>query len=596
MNHISNIETLAAATNARRPSDSEKVNSDILKEDLKGEEKIPETSENELSDSSTDQTQLGVQEIEAIATVWTKRGLIAAYIIIWWIYFFESMMTGVTTNLSPYVTSDYAEHSLTPTVSILASVIGGCCNLTMAKILDVFGRPQGFLFCIVLATIGLIMMAACRSVEMYAAAQVFYTVGNNMLQYTLGIFIADTTSLKSRGLMVAYYSSANFITVWLASPLSQGFLDGPGWKWCYGTFAFIIPFICFPLLGLFIYYQLQARKKGIAPKAAKHGNFWKTLTFYCYQFDIIGLLLLTSGLALFLLPFNLYSLQADGWRSNMIICFLVFGVALMVSFALWEKFFARVKFVPFNLLVDRTVLGAYILGATLFCSYYSWNAYFTSYLQVVNDLSVKTAGYVVGVYTIISTVAAIIVGAYIRKSGHFKAVTAYVGVPLSIFGVGLMIHFREPDQNVGYIVMCLIFLSFGAGIIVITDEIAAISTCAHQNIAAIIAVDSMFSGIGGAIGLSISAAIWTDQLPKKLLEYLPADQVENLEYIYADLTTQLSYPVGSEGRLAIQHAYGDVQKLLLITGTAFWVIGVVAVAFWRNVDVSTFKQVKGYVI
>jgi MFS family permease len=89
------------------------------------------------------------------------------------------------------------QHSLTPTVGILSSVIGGVTNLTLAKVLDVFGRPQGFLLCIILATSGLIMMAACNNVEAYAAAQVFYTLGNNGLQYSLSIFVADTSSLRN---------------------------------------------------------------------------------------------------------------------------------------------------------------------------------------------------------------------------------------------------------------------------------------------------------------------------------------------------------------------------------------------------------------
>lgn len=59
---------------------------------------------------------------------------------------------------------------------------------------------------------GLIMMAACREVEAYAAAMVFYTVGNTGLQYCLSVFVADTSSLKNRGLMQAFAYSPNMIS------------------------------------------------------------------------------------------------------------------------------------------------------------------------------------------------------------------------------------------------------------------------------------------------------------------------------------------------------------------------------------------------
>ena len=71
--------------------------------------------------------------------------------------------------------------------------------------------------------IGLIMMAACNTVEAYAAAQVFYTVGNNGLQYSLSVFVADTSSLRNRGLMQAVVSSPTMITGWWLDQFPRAF-------------------------------------------------------------------------------------------------------------------------------------------------------------------------------------------------------------------------------------------------------------------------------------------------------------------------------------------------------------------------------------
>lgn len=87
------------------------------------------------------------------------------------------MQQGMGSLLTPYVTSAFALHSLTATTGVMSGIIGGVSKLTLAKILDIWGRPQGFLFVVILMTIGLIMMAACNGVETYAAAQVFYWVG-----------------------------------------------------------------------------------------------------------------------------------------------------------------------------------------------------------------------------------------------------------------------------------------------------------------------------------------------------------------------------------------------------------------------------------
>ncbi|KAL8834800.1 MAG: hypothetical protein Q9170_003596 [Blastenia crenularia] len=539
--------------------------------------------------------QPGVQKIEAVTVAWTTTALVIAYVLIWLTYFVEGMLSGTNVSLAPYVTSAFAEHSLTPTVGILSAVIGGVTNLTIAKILDVFGRPQGYLFCIFLATVGLIMMAACNNVESYAAAQVFYTVGNNGLQYSLSVFVADTSSLRNRGLMQAFASSPNLITCWLAGPISSGYLKGPGWRWCYGTFTILVPAITLPLFGLFVYNYYEAKKQGLVPKRESERTAWQSFLYYCREFDAVGLILLSGGVALFLLPFNLYTLQAKAWRSPLIICLLVFGIVLMIAFAVWEKFLAPATFIPYSLLLDRTVFGACILSSTLFISYSCWSSYFGSFLQVVNDLSVADASYVVQTYTVGTVICSLAVGALIHYTGRYKPVCLYFGIPMSIFGLGLMIKFRQPDGYVGYIVMCQIFISFAAGTIIICDEIAIMAAASHQHIAVVLAVLGLFANIGGAIGLTIAAAIWQDVFPKKLVEYLPPSELENLPLIYADITTQLAYPVGSPARIAIQHSYGDAQKMMLIAGTAVWAAGLVAVLMWRDIRIIGIKQTKGHV-
>lgn len=156
----------------------------------------PQDSDQEDGVDTT--AQPGVQNIEAITSVWTKHALYTAFVMIWVIYFVDTMQQGATGTLTPWVTSAFEEHSLTPTVNVMSSIIGGVFKLTLAKILDIFGRPQGYLISIIFTTLGLVMMAACNTVETYAAAQVFYWVGYNGLDYSLSVFLADTTSLRNR--------------------------------------------------------------------------------------------------------------------------------------------------------------------------------------------------------------------------------------------------------------------------------------------------------------------------------------------------------------------------------------------------------------
>lgn len=552
-----------------------------------------------VNDQSVDTNfQTGVQKAEAINIAWTSKALIAAYVVIWFVYFVQGIIVGVSTALIPYVTSAFAAHSLIPTTGLLSQVIGGVSNLCFAKILDIFGRPHGFLACAAIATIGLIMSASCNGVEAYAASQIFYNVGINTLGYCLTVFIADTSSLRHRGLMQALVTSPYIITSWLAGPISTSFLNGSGWRWAFGMESILLPCVTLPLFGLFMFHYRKAKREGIVPARPKSGRtFWQSTVHYVHEFDLIGLLLLSAGFSFLLLPFNLYTLEAKGWGSAMVICFLIFGVLFIAAFVVWERFFARVSLTPWPILRDRTVLGTCMVGFTLFVSTSCWNTYLTSYLQVVYGLDVTHASYVVQSGTVVSIIASIVTGLVISFTGRYKPISVFLGFPLIVLGEGLYIYFREPTRYLGYVVMCNIFINFSFGILMLTVEIGILAAASEQQYFAItIALLNLFTYIGTAIGYTISSAIWQGTLPQKLALHLPPEAQGNLTTIFGSIEEQLSYEWGSPTRLAIQYAYADTWRLLLITAVSVWVVGLVSMLVWKNMNVKGVKQNKGYVV
>ena len=91
---------------------------------------------------------------------------------IWLLYFVNAMQSNIINNLTPYITSQYESHSLLNTIYIVASAISAAIYIPLAKILDVWGRAEGFLMMTVLATAGLIMMAGCHNLPTFCAAYV----------------------------------------------------------------------------------------------------------------------------------------------------------------------------------------------------------------------------------------------------------------------------------------------------------------------------------------------------------------------------------------------------------------------------------------
>ncbi|OQO05810.1 hypothetical protein B0A48_09905 [Cryoendolithus antarcticus] len=494
--------------------------------------------------------------------------------LIWFIYFVNAMEQGMTGNLTPYVTSSFQLHSLTAATSIMSSIIGGLFKLPLAKIIDVWGRPQGFLTMTACLTLGLVMIAAC---------------------YVMGIVVADTSSLRNRGFMFAFISSPYIATVWITGPLATAFLDGPGFRWAFAAFAIITPVISLPLYILLQWNYHKAVKAGRMPQHDSGRTVLQSIKYYAVEYDAFGLLLICGGLALFLLPFSLYSYQAEGWQSPMIICMIVFDALLLIAFALWEAYLAPVTFMPWALLADRTVLGANILAAVLFFEFYIWNSYFTSFLQVAMGLSITLSSYIANIYNIGPCFWALVCGALIRWHGKFKPQSLYFGVPITILGVRLMIHFRQPDQNIGFIIMCQIFIAFGGGTLVICEQLAAMAATSHQYVTVVLAGEGMFSSVGGAIGSTVAAAIWMGTFLPNLHKYLPADEQVNSSTIYGDLVTQLSYAKGTAARAGIDRAYGETQKIMCVAATTALVLAIAGVMMWRDINVKHNKQVKGLV-
>lgn len=395
--------------------------------------------------------------------------------------------------------------------------------------------------------------------------------------------------------MFGYIGSPYIITVWIQGYVADALYAGIGWRWGFGIWTVLQLIVCLPLYFLFVYNYRKAVKQGLIVPTKSNRTFMEGVKYYFIEFDVGGLLLLIGSLVFFLLPFSIFSFFPGGYKSGICIAFWVVGIVLAIVFALYEKYIAPKTFIPYTLLTDRTVVGACILSGVFFVSWYIWHNYFGSFLQVVNGLNIVQTNYVLNIYSIGACFWSIVVGLLIRVTGRFKWIALYFGLPVSLLGVGLLIHFRQPDVSLGYVIMCQIFIALGGGAIVITEQVAAMAATDHQHVAAVLALEGMFSSIGGGIGSSIASAVWQNAYPQALTKYLPQEAMANYTLIYTDLATQLMYERGSPTRIAIEKSYGDAQKWMNLGGFLAMLFGVPAVLIWRNIKVKDYKQVKGRV-
>ncbi|POS82300.1 hypothetical protein EPUL_004938, partial [Erysiphe pulchra] len=533
----------------------------------------------------------GVKKIEAVALCWSRKELKAAYLCIFLVYFFISLQQQIHFNVVSYVTSSFKLLPLTGTTSVVSSVVGGVSRLATGKFIDVVGRPEGLILMVAFTTIGIIMMAATRNVETFAAAQVFYWVGFDGMEYVMSVFMADTSSPKNRAFVFAFSTTPYIVTTFAGPRAAAAYLEVSGWPWAYGTFAIVIPAIASPLLYVLYRNEQKARMAGLIPERKVNRNFKKSISYYFYEFDVIGILLLSAGFVLMLLPSSLASYQVKGWASDTIIAILTTGLACSVGFVIWEKVFTPAPLIPFKLLANPSIWGACMLANFRFMSFYLWDNNFLAFLQVVYGLSITNAGYISNIFSIGTCLWAVVFACLLRVIGRLKYL-ALAHLCVLLLGVSLMTYFRQPTSYIGYVIMCQIIIAFASGGLIISEQMVILAACPHEAIAIPLALLALFSSLGGAIGTSISGAILTNKFPAALDRALPGNATLN-DLLYGDLAKQLSYPLGTPERQAVLYAYADTMWYQTCIGAVLLIPCFIFVAVWKDFNVKEMKKAPG---
>ncbi|RAL08046.1 MFS general substrate transporter [Aspergillus homomorphus CBS 101889] len=541
----------------------------------------------------TKEAPIGVQKAEAAALVWTKKAIAITYGWIWVCYFMLALHEYIGSNVLYYAYSNFQSASQVTTAYILATIIGGVLKLPIGKLLGLWGRAEGLIVFLCVYILGMIILAACNGPNSFAAGYVFYWIGYDAIYLILEIYIADTSGLRNRAFAFAFSTTPFICCAFTGSLAANSFVKTSGWRWAYGAFAIVQPFVFAPLIYIFKHYERKAYKQGLLTRVPSGRTTMQSIIHYIHEFDVVGALILMAAFVLFLLPFSLASYGRTQYHNAAFIAQVVIGFCLFFVFAAWEKWVARVHFIPYGHLRDRTVIGACVLAAILYFSFYCWDSYFYNFVMVVYDLDITHAGYLTSIYTVGSCVWSPVFGLWIRQTKEFKYSCLFFAVPLMVLGAGLMIHFRGQDADIGYVIMCQIFIAFAGGMLVIGEQMAVMCASTRDNIPIMLSIVSLFTSIGGAIGAAVSAAIYSNTFPEALRKALPASAQADWETLYAGgYLAQMKYAPGTEVREAINFAWGHMEKYEAIAATAVLVLAFPCVIMWRHYSVDK-KQNKG---
>ncbi|KAG8685862.1 hypothetical protein FRC11_009927 [Ceratobasidium sp. 423] len=494
----------------------------------RGSQSGPESHNDWSQDHSQERVlkPAGVRKSEAAQKVITGKHKICLIVSIGLAAYMYSLDGTTTWTYLAFAGSALNDHSLIATVQVAQSIIIACGKPFIAKLADSLSRPVAYSLVVFFYVLGYIIIASAKSIATIAGGIVIYAVGYTGLQLLLQIIIADTTTLKWRGLSSGLVSAPFIINAFAGSEVSASVMapGGPGWRWGYGMFAILVPVTILPLILTLGWAQHKAKSQGLiepSPKASARG-ISKVKTIWD-EVDMLGLLILAGGVACVLLPLTLAKSAKGGWSNPSMIAMLTVGPILLIAFGIYEWKFASHPIVPMKFLRNKAVVGAALIGFFDFVSFYLTFSYLYSFVFVVKGWELRYLNYFSSTQTVALTVFGIIAGFIMRATHRYKWMLV-VGLLIRLFGVGLMIHSRGAKGNTGELVMTQVIQGLGGGFAAVASQVSAQASVPHSEVAIVTAMVLLVTEIG-----AFPAAIIPPALALLMPDYFLGDTQNAVE-------------------------------------------------------------------
>ncbi|OJI98673.1 hypothetical protein ASPVEDRAFT_123073 [Aspergillus versicolor CBS 583.65] len=397
----------------------------------------------------------------------------------------------------PRVSADFGASDLLVWFFCTQQIASGVIAPFAGSLADLFGRKTITIAGVLSAMVGMILAAATPNAAGYLAGQAFTGIGIAVQELMAIAAIVEIVPTMHRG-----YYIAIIVTSFL--PFAPGSLYGAliaqsSWRYC-ACFIAIWNFITAVIIGIF-YNPPPMALKNVS------GLTWKQKV---KRIDFLGGLIMTCGLILLLMGIN-WGGQQYPWSSGRVISFLTLGIALLLAFLAYEKFFAPYPMFPGSLLQrPRTFTALMVVILLAGINYVSilifWVLEAVSiYNSDQTELGIRTLpyGFCIAGGAIIS---AIMVS---QLKGHVRTIMTFFCI-IQVVGIGSMAAINP--HNISTAWAPLIFGLLGIGGVLIPNQIIITVICPDSLIATATCLTACLRAVGQVIGTSIFYTQFTSAL------------------------------------------------------------------------------------